>query len=114
MEDSIRRVITISAGSSLGSIILITIIDYIPRKKLLAWSFLGLAIWFAIAGGCLFDPARVDSQPLKVAVYIVYRILCNLGKFFVYLFSHASTNLSVIIGPNTLLFIVSCIQYHDS
>ena len=36
MQDSIHMIITISAGNLLGSIILITIVDYMPRKKMLA------------------------------------------------------------------------------
>ena len=76
-------IITISAGNLLGSIILviIIIIDYVPQKKMLVWSFISLAVWFAIAGGRFFNASPVDLQPLKVMFYITCQILCNLGKF---------------------------------
>jgi MFS transporter, PHS family, inorganic phosphate transporter len=114
MQDSIHMIIAISAGNLLGSIILVAIIDYVPRKKMLAWSFISLAIWFAIAGGCFFNASSpVDLQPLKVMFYITCQILCNLGKFL-FTSSYASTDISVMIGPNALLFIVSYIQFHSS
>lgn len=81
LEDSIHIIITLSSGNLLGSIILATVIDYVPRKKMLVLSFVSLAVLFAIAGGYLFNGSTVDVQPLEVALYITCQILCNLGKF---------------------------------
>jgi PHS family inorganic phosphate transporter-like MFS transporter len=55
MQDSIHSIIAVSTGSLVGSIILIMSIDYISRRKLLFWCFLGLACLFVIIGGCLFN-----------------------------------------------------------
>jgi hypothetical protein len=113
MQDSILIIITVSTGSLLGSIILVTIIDYVPRKKMLAWSFLGLAVLFAIAGGCLFNPSQLDLQALKVTLYITVRY-CATWASFPPPPLYASTDIGVITGPNTLIFIVSCIQYNST
>jgi hypothetical protein len=44
-------VVTVSIDSLFGSVIVIAIIDHIPRKKILAWSFLLLAAFLLITGG---------------------------------------------------------------
>lgn len=82
MQDSIRMIIVIFAKQLLGSIILVSIIDYIPRKKMLAWTYLGLAVLFAITGGLLFNTSPLNFQPVIITLYITYQILCNFGEVF--------------------------------
>jgi MFS transporter, PHS family, inorganic phosphate transporter len=87
-QDGIRSIITVSAGSLLGSIILIKAINYIPRKAWLVWSFLGLGVLFAVVGGSYFRAQNTDLHALTITLYILCQLLFNLG-------------------PNTLTFIVS-------
>ncbi|PVH68959.1 MFS general substrate transporter [Cadophora sp. DSE1049] len=86
-QDAIHSMMVVSAGSMVGSIALILSIDYISRKKLFVWSFLGLAFLFAIAGGCLFKTSPTNPQALETTLYILTQILSN-------------------IGPNALTFII--------
>lgn len=86
-QDGIRSIITISVGSMLGSIILIKVINYIPRKAWLAWSFVGMAVLFAVVGGTYFKAANSDLHALTIVLYVLCQLLFNLG-------------------PNTLTFIL--------
>ena len=85
-QDGIRSIITISVGSMLGSIILIKMINYVPRKAWLAWSFVGMAVLFAVVGGTYFKAANSDLYALTIVLYVLCQLLFNLG-------------------PNTLTFI---------
>jgi PHS family inorganic phosphate transporter-like MFS transporter len=76
-QDSIRSIITISAGSLTGSIILIKVIDYIPRKSWLVWSFICMTVLFASAGGSHFWAEH--SGRLTMMLYILCQLLFNLG-----------------------------------
>jgi PHS family inorganic phosphate transporter-like MFS transporter len=86
-SDGIRSIITISIGSMLGSIILIKAINYVPRKAWLAWSFVGMAVLFAVVGGSYFRVANTDLHALTITLYVLCQLLFNLG-------------------PNTLTFII--------
>jgi MFS transporter, PHS family, inorganic phosphate transporter len=86
--DGIHSIITISIGSMVGSIIIIKLINYVPRKAWLAWSFMGMAVLFAVAGGSYFVAANSDLYALTIVFYVLCQLLFNLG-------------------PNTLTFIVS-------
>jgi PHS family inorganic phosphate transporter-like MFS transporter len=85
--EGIRSIITISIGSMLGSIILIKVINYIPRKSWLAWSFVVMAALFAIIGGSYFRAADSDLHALTITLYVLCQLVFNLG-------------------PNTLTFII--------
>lgn len=86
-SEAIRSIITISIGSMLGSIILIKAINYIPRKAWLAWSFVGMAVLFAVIGGSYFRVAYSNLHALTITLYVLCQLLFNLG-------------------PNTLTFII--------
>lgn len=86
-QDGIRSIITTSVGSLLGSIILIKAINYVPRKSLLTWSFIAMAVLFAITGGSYFKAANSDLHALTIVLYVFCQLLFNLG-------------------PNTLTFII--------
>jgi PHS family inorganic phosphate transporter-like MFS transporter len=84
-QDSIRSITTISIGSLLGSIILIMIIDYIPRRAWLVWSFVGMTVLFASVVVSNFWAA--NSGSFTIMLYVLCQLLFNLG-------------------PNTLTFIM--------
>jgi len=75
----INSIITISIGSMLGSIILIKLIDYVPRKAWLSWSFIGMAVLFAIVGGSYFRAANSNLHGLTITLYVFCQLLFNLG-----------------------------------
>lgn len=87
-QDSLHYIITISIGSLLGSIVLLKAIDYIPRKSVLAWSFVVLGVTFAIMGGIYATVAYTDLHAFLIVFYALLQLLFNLG-------------------PNTIIFLVS-------
>ncbi|KAI1112284.1 MFS general substrate transporter [Nemania sp. NC0429] len=86
-ENAVYNLATVCIGSVIGSILLILIIDYVPRKQFLTYSFLWLAALFIITGGSFFAVFHNDLH----GITIVLIALC-----------HFSLNL----GPNTLTFII--------
>jgi PHS family inorganic phosphate transporter-like MFS transporter len=87
-QDSLHYIITISLGSLLGSIALLKAIDYVPRKAVLAWSFLALGITFAIVGGIYSTVVYTNLHAFLIVFYALLQLLFNLG-------------------PNTIIFLVS-------
>jgi PHS family inorganic phosphate transporter-like MFS transporter len=79
-QDGIRSIITISVGSLLGSLIIIKLIDYVPRKAWLVWSFVGIAVLFAVAGGSYTVAANSDLHALTIVFYVLCQLLFNLGE----------------------------------
>jgi PHS family inorganic phosphate transporter-like MFS transporter len=86
-QDSLHYIITISLGSLLGSVVLLKAIDYIPRKAVLAWSFLALGITFAIVGGIYSTVVYTNLHAFLITFYALLQLLFNLG-------------------PNTIIFLV--------
>jgi PHS family inorganic phosphate transporter-like MFS transporter len=86
-QDSLYYIITISLGSLLGSIVLLKAIDYVPRKAVLAWSFLALGITFAIVGGIYSTVVYTKLHAFLITFYALLQLLFNLG-------------------PNTIIFLV--------
>jgi PHS family inorganic phosphate transporter-like MFS transporter len=79
-QDGIRSIITISVGSLLGSLIIIKLIDYVPRKAWLVWSFVGMMVLFAVAGGSYIVAANSDLHALTIVFYALCQLLFNLGE----------------------------------
>jgi MFS transporter, PHS family, inorganic phosphate transporter len=86
-DNAVQNLITVCIGSMSGCLLLLLIIDYIPRKEFLMFSFIWLAALFFVTGGSFFSVFHNDFH----AVTIVLVALC-----------HFSFNL----GPNTLTFII--------
>lgn len=77
--DGIRSIITVSIGSLLGSLILIKMINYVPRKAWLTWSFVGMTALFAVIGGTYFKTANSNLHALTITLYVLCQLLFNLG-----------------------------------
>lgn len=75
-----RSMITISIGSILGSLIMIKVINYIPRKKMLAWSFLWLAVLLAATGGAFLRVFHTDFHAVTIMLYAICELSFNLGN----------------------------------
>lgn len=78
--DAWHSMVTISIGSLLGSIIILKLIKYIPRSAWLVWSFLGLAVLFAMAGGTFFIAYQKPLHVLTIFLYVLIQLFFNLGK----------------------------------
>jgi PHS family inorganic phosphate transporter-like MFS transporter len=91
-SDGIQYIITVSIGSVVGSFILIKLIDYVQRKALLMWSFIILAVLFAVIGGSLFAVEYTDMHAVTITLYVLSQLVFN-------------------IGPNALTFIVSAFYF---
>lgn len=78
----------VSVGSIIGSALMIKLIDYVPRKKMLTWSFLWLGVLLAATGVCFLRTFESNLYGLTIALYVLCQISFNFGA-------------------NTLTFIVS-------
>ena len=108
LNNAKRSILTVSIGSILGSIILISIIDLIPRRKILMWSFLWLALLLAVTGISFFTAHGKSAHPVTIVLFGLCHLVFNLGmSCFSPPKSRTSTD-HLLIGPNTLTFIVSC------
>jgi MFS transporter, PHS family, inorganic phosphate transporter len=87
-RDSKRAIIATCIGSIVGSLLLIGLIPYISRRKLLIWSFIGLGLLIATTGGSYLATFGHKSYPVTLVLFILCQFLFNLG-------------------PNTLTFMVS-------
>lgn len=80
-ENGRNSILTVSLGSIVGSIILIKVINYIPRKKVLSWSFLWLAALLAITGGSYFRAFHSDFHAVSIVLYALCQLSFNLGEY---------------------------------
>jgi PHS family inorganic phosphate transporter-like MFS transporter len=87
IDNSIHSMISVSLGSILGSLLLICVIDYLPRRKFLIWSFLALALLTAGTGISYLHTFRTERYGITLALFILCQLLFNFG-------------------PNTLTFII--------
>jgi PHS family inorganic phosphate transporter-like MFS transporter len=87
LDNSVHSMISVSAGSILGSLLLICVIDYLPRRKFLMWSFIALALLTAGTGISYLQTFRTANYGITLALFILCQVLFNLG-------------------PNTLTFII--------
>ncbi|KAK0706306.1 major facilitator superfamily domain-containing protein [Lasiosphaeria miniovina] len=86
-DNAIQNLVTVCVGSMTGCLLLLLIIDYIPRKEFLTYSFVWMAVLFFICGGSFFSVFHNDFH----AVSIVLVALCYF---------------SFNLGPNTLTFVI--------
>ena len=75
-----QSIITVSIGSLLGSILFIKFADYIPRKQFLLWSFLWLAVLFAVTGGSFFAVFQTDAYAITIVLIALCYFSFNLGE----------------------------------
>jgi PHS family inorganic phosphate transporter-like MFS transporter len=78
-QDGWHYLITTCIGSLLGSLILIKIVDYVPRKAVLAWSFWGLFTMFIVVGASYFSTVYTDRHSVIITLYVLLQLLFNLG-----------------------------------
>lgn len=80
--DSIKEyMFTICFGSLAGSIVLFLIIDKVPRKGFLIWSFVGLSVLFAAIAGLIEGVDFKRGHWTTVVFYALCQFVFNLGNF---------------------------------
>ena len=80
--NALQYVITISIGSLVGSIVMIWLINKLPRKEWLIISFMILTGLFIIMGASLQAVEFHTSHPFTIAFYIICQFFFNFGEFF--------------------------------
>ncbi|GME32384.1 Sugar transporter conserved site [Neofusicoccum parvum] len=87
VEGAKRNIITVSAGSILGSCLFVLAGDYVPRRQAMSASFALLAVLFAATGAVIFataDTALHSASIVLVAlVYFVFNLGANTLTFIV-------------------------------
>jgi len=79
MQNAKRATISVSIGSLIGSLILIKVINYLPRRKFLYWSFLVLALLIAATGISSLYTFQKSTWGITLILYILGQLLFNLG-----------------------------------
>lgn len=79
IQNGIQSIVTASIGSLLGSLLLIKTINYLPRKALLAWSFLLVALLLLMTGGAYLATFHNSQHAITIVLYGVCQLLFNLG-----------------------------------
>jgi PHS family inorganic phosphate transporter-like MFS transporter len=80
--NALRYVVTITVGSLVGSLVMIALINKLPRKGWLIISFLILALLFLIMGATLQAVEFHPSHWFTVVFYITCQFFFNWGKNF--------------------------------
>ena len=79
LDNARNALISVSIGSLLGSFLLIAVINYLPRKRFLVWSFLALAVLVAATGLSFHYTFRSNAFGATLALYVLCQALFNLG-----------------------------------
>lgn len=78
-ENTIRDMITISTGTVTGSVLILLVIDYIPRVSWMTCWFLALAALFLVNGATFFVAYESDKYALTITLYVLAQLMFNLG-----------------------------------
>jgi MFS transporter, PHS family, inorganic phosphate transporter len=112
-ENAKYNVLTVGIASIIGSLLLILIIDYVPRKQFLTLTFLILAPLFWITGASFFKVVYTPNHAATVVMVALCHFVINLGKPLSFPQAHrhycqGRANFWSILstGPNTLTFII--------
>jgi PHS family inorganic phosphate transporter-like MFS transporter len=81
VQNSKKSIYTVSVGSLFGSILLLLIINRVPRKQFLAFSFLGLAAFLLATGITLLKVFGTKGRTVTLVLYGLCQLFFNLGKF---------------------------------
>jgi PHS family inorganic phosphate transporter-like MFS transporter len=80
VQNSRKSILTVSIGSLTGSILLLLIINIVPRKKFLAFSFLVLAAFILATGITLLKVFGTPASTVTLVLYGLCQLLFDLGR----------------------------------
>ncbi len=75
----IRNLITVSTGTLAGSIIIIPVINYIPRVLWMSCCFIALAVVFLVNGVTFLFTFESDKFAVAITLYALALLLFNMG-----------------------------------
>lgn len=81
-RNGIENITTVGISSLCGSILLIFIINYIPRKQFLVYSFLWLAALFFVTGGSIFSVYHTEMHAVSIVLIALCHFSFNLGQSY--------------------------------
>lgn len=79
LQNGKQNIYTVCLGSMFGSLLLIMIINYIPRKQFLAWSFLWLAALFVMTGISFFHVFQGPNHGILIVLVALCCFSFNCG-----------------------------------
>jgi MFS transporter, PHS family, inorganic phosphate transporter len=100
-----QNLITVCIGSLTGSILLLLIINYVPRKQFLMYSFIWLAALFFVTGISFFSVFHTHNHAVSIVLVALCHFSFNLGKHD-YKVGKWFSRTDPFLGPNTLTFIL--------
>jgi PHS family inorganic phosphate transporter-like MFS transporter len=77
--DSKRALLATSIASTVGSLVFLLIVDYVPRVGTLIATFIVLAILFLVAGTSLIAVYEDEYHSVAIAFYALALLVFNLG-----------------------------------
>lgn len=79
IQNTQRNLQTITTGTLPGSVIILLVIDYVPRATWMACTFAALAALFAVTGSTLFVAYESDKHAMTLVFYVLMQLVNNLG-----------------------------------
>ena len=103
LESSRRAIYTVCIASIAGSILFVMMVNRIPRKSFLVWSFLWLALLFAITGGTFFKVFHQDTHAVTIVLVAICHFSFNFGEHYDFPLSQTFNSIRII--PYTLSYL---------
>ncbi len=79
-ENAIQSLLTVNIANIFGSVLLVMVINYVPRKELHMWSFLWLSVLLFITGGSFFSVFHTDFHAVTIMFVAIINVSFNLGE----------------------------------
>jgi PHS family inorganic phosphate transporter-like MFS transporter len=79
LRNPIQSMETVSIASILGSLLFILVVNYVPRRQWLIYSFISQAILFIVTGGTFYAVFHKENHAVTVCLVAVCHFLFNFG-----------------------------------
>lgn len=79
LNNPIRSMQTVSIASILGSLLFIMVVNYVPRRQWLIYSFISQAVLFIVTGGTFYAVFHKENHAVTVCLVAVCHFLFNFG-----------------------------------
>jgi PHS family inorganic phosphate transporter-like MFS transporter len=79
VRNPIQSMETVSVASILGSLAFILVVNYVPRREWLIYSFVSQAILFIVTGGSFYAVFHRENHAVTVCLVAICHFLFNFG-----------------------------------
>lgn len=79
LNNPIQSMQTVSIASILGSLLFIMVVNYVPRRQWLIYSFISQAVLFIVTGGTFYAVFHKENHAVTVCLVAVCHFLFNFG-----------------------------------